>query len=36
MIFDKPIFAYPCSTVPETLGDAGNLFSSKELALLRR
>lgn len=34
MIFDKPIFAYSCSAVPETLGDAGVLFSSKEPALI--
>ena len=34
MIFDKPIFAYACSAVPETLGDAGVLLSSKEPAII--
>ncbi|WP_294520681.1 glycosyltransferase family 4 protein [uncultured Anaerovibrio sp.] len=29
MIFDKPVFAYACSAVPETLGEAGVLLKDK-------
>ncbi len=29
MIFDKPVFAYACSAVPETLGKAGILLEDK-------
>ena len=29
MIFDKPVFAFACSAVPETLGKAGVLIEYK-------
>ena len=32
MIFEKPVFAYACAAVPETLGKAGVLLENKSPA----
>lgn len=36
MIFDKPVFAYACAAVPETVGEAGVLLRDKDPSYVAR